>query len=94
MDDAKWGTLFLFDQRVLEVVGFKLPAKKSVQSSVGLGVRRLSWVWEAIQEVGHCNCSRCLRNRLFPKSVYSALGVLGVSDPESIYLQDFNSREG
>ena len=94
MDDAKWDSLFLFDRRVLQAVGFKLPGKTSVQFGVGLCVRRISWVKEAIQDVGCLNCPPCLRNWHFPKSVPLALGVLGMSEPVSIYLQDFNSREG
>ena len=94
MDDAEWDNLFLFDRRVLKAVGFKLPGETSVQSGVGLDVGRLSWVKKAIQEVGLLNSPPCLINRLFPKSFHLALGVLGVSDPMSIYLQDFNLREG
>ena len=94
VDDADRDGLFSFDQRVLQAVGFKLPGETSVQSGVGLGVGRLSWVGEAIQEVGHRNFPPYLRNQLFPKLVHSALGVLGMSDPVSIYLQDFGSREG
>ena len=94
VDDAEWDGLFLFDWRVLQAVGFDIPGETSVQSGVGLIVGRLSWFGEAIQEVGCRNFPPCLRNRLFPKSVHSALGVLGMSDPVSIYLQDFNLREG
>ena len=94
MYDAKWDDLFKFDQRVLKVVDSQLPGKTSVQSSVGMGVGRLSWVEEFISEVGQHNCPPCLINQIFPKSVHLALGVLGVLDPVSIYLQDFNSREG
>ena len=92
MDDAEWDGLFLFDRRVLKTVGLKLPGKPSVQSSVG--VRRLSWVREAIQEVVCRNFPPCLRNQLFPKLVHSAIGLLGMSDPVSLYLQDFNLRKG
>ena len=49
MDDAEWDGLFSFEPRVLKAVGFKLPGETSVQSSVGLGVGRFSWVGEAIQ---------------------------------------------
>ena len=93
MDDANLDRLFLFDWRSLKAVSFKLSGETSPQSGVGMGVGRLSWVREAIQEVGHHNFPPCLRNRLFPKLVHSTLGVLGVSDPVSIYLQDFNLRE-
>ena len=75
MDDAEWDGLFSFDRRVLQAIVFKLPGETSVQSGVGLGVRRLSWVEEAIQEVGRRNCPPCLRKKLFPKSVHSGLGV-------------------
>ena len=88
------GRPFSFDWRVLKAVGFKLPGETCVRSGVGLGVGRIYWVGEAIQEVGCCNFSPCLRDRLFPKSFHSALVVLGVSDPVSIYLQDSNPREG
>ena len=56
VDDAKWDGLLSFDRRVLQAVGFELPGETSVQSGVGLGVRRISWVGEAIQEVGCQNC--------------------------------------
>ena len=94
MGDAEWDGLFSFDRRILQAIGFELLGETSVQSGVGLGIERISWVGEAIQEVGRRNCPPCLRNQLFPKSVHSALGVLGMLDPVSIYLQDFNSREG
>ena len=93
MDDAEWDGLFLFDQRALQVVRFELPGEAPVQSGVGLGVGRLPWVVEAIQEVGPRNCPPCLGKRLFPKSIHLALGVLGLSDSVSMYIQDFNSRE-
>ena len=67
MDDAKWDGLFSFDWRVLQAVGFELPGKTSVQSSVSLGVGRFSWVGEVIQEVGRRNFPPYLRNHLFPK---------------------------
>ena len=93
VDDAEWDGHVLFDQRFLLAVGFELPGEMSVQSCVGLGIGRISWVREAIQEVGRRNCPPCLRNQLFPKSLHSALGVLGMLDPMFIYLQDFNSME-
>ena len=49
MDIAEWDGFFLFDQRVFQAVGFELLGETSVQSGVGLGVGRLSWVGEAIQ---------------------------------------------
>ena len=94
MDDAKWDGLFSFDPRVLKAVCFKLPGETSVQSGVGLGVGGVSWVGEAIQEVGRRNFPQCLKNRLFSKSVHASLVVVGMSDPVSIYLQDFYSSKG
>ena len=61
---------------------------------MGLGVGRISWVGEAIKEVGRRNFPPCLRNRLFHKSFHLDLEVMGMSDPVSIYLQNLNSREG
>ena len=52
MDNAKAGSLFLFDRRVLNAVGFKLMGEASVQSGLGLGFWGFSKIWEAIQEVG------------------------------------------
>ena len=94
MDDAEWDGHVLFDQRFLQAVGFELTGEMSVQSGVGLGVGGLSWVREATQDVGCRNFPPCLRNQLFPKLVHSALVLLGMSDLVSIYLHDFNSREG
>ena len=48
VNDAKWDGLFSFDWRFLQAVGFEVPGETSIQSGVGLGVRRLSWVGEAI----------------------------------------------
>ena len=84
LGDAEWDGLFSFYRRVLQAVGFELPGETSVQSGVGLGVKKLSWVREAIQEVGRRNCPPCLRKRIFPKLVHSVLGVLGMSNPVSI----------
>ena len=94
MDDAEWGGLFLFDRRVLKAVCFKLPGEASVQSDVGLDIMGGSWVGKAIQKVGRRNCPPCLRNQYFPKSVRASLGVVGMSDPVSIYLQGFKPMEG
>ena len=86
--------LFLFDRRVLDPVGFKLPGESHVQSDVGLGVGGLPVIWEDIQEVGCRNRPPYLRNRLLPKSVHSALAVLGMSDVVPIDLEDLNARDG
>ena len=78
MDNAEGGGFFPSDRRVLNPVGFKLPGEPHAQSVVGLGVGGLPGVWEASQEVGRRNRPPCLRNRLLPKSVHSALRVLGI----------------
>ena len=70
--------------------GFKLTGETSIHSGVDLGVWRLSWVGEAIQEVGRRNFPPCLRNRLLPKLIQALLGAVGMSDPVSVYLQDIN----
>ena len=62
VDNAKGGGLFLFDRRVLDAVGFKLPGERSAQSGVGMSVWRIYWVREAIQGVGRLNLPPCLRN--------------------------------
>ena len=80
MDDAKGGGFFSPDRRVLDPVGFNLPGEPHVQYVLGLWVGGLPEVWEARQEVGCRNRLPCLRNRLLPKSVHSALGVLSVTD--------------
>ena len=55
LDNSKGYSLLFFDRRVLGAIGFKLVGEAYVQSGVGLGIRRLSRVWEAIQEVGRRN---------------------------------------
>ena len=52
----------MFDRRILDVIVFNLTGDTSVQSSVGLGVWRLSWVRKIIQEVECRNCRPCLRS--------------------------------
>ena len=94
MSNGKGGCFFLFDQRFLNPVGFKLLGEPQVQSGVGLGVGGLPGVWEVIQEVGHCNRPPCLRNRLLPKSVNLALGLLGVSDAVPVDLEELDVRDG
>ena len=86
VDNVEGGSVFLFYRRELHGVGFKLAGEVSVQSSVCLGVWRLSGVWEANEEVGRCNLSTRLRNRPFSNSVQALIGVVGVSDPVSVYL--------
>ena len=78
---------FPSDLRFLNPVGFNLPGEPHVQSIVGLGVGGLPGIWKASQEMGHCNRPPCLRKRLLPKSVHSALGLLGMYDPVPVYLQ-------
>ena len=94
LDDSEGGVLLSIDRRVLNAVGFKLTGEVSVQSGVGLFTGEGSWVREAIQEVVHCNRLPRLRNRLFPKSAQTSFGVVIMSDPVSIYLKDFELREG
>ena len=53
-----------------------------------------SGIGQAIQEVGCCNHPLFLRNQLFPKSVHLALGVLGVTDPMVVDLDQFDVRDG
>ena len=36
----------------------------------------------------------CLRNRLFPKLVHLALGVIGVTDSMAVELGEFDERDG
>ena len=84
MNNSEGGGIFLFDRRVLDAVGFKLTFETYVKSGVGLGVWRISWVGEAIQEVGCHNIPPCLRNQLFPKSVQASLGVVGMLKPVSV----------
>ena len=62
LENADGDDLFLFEQRVLDVVGFKLTGEASVQSSVGLGVCSLFRVREAVQKVGRRNRPPFLRN--------------------------------
>ena len=63
------------------------------KSAVGLGVCELLGVWEASQKVGRRNYPPCLRNRLLPKSVHSALEVLGVPDKVPVDLRDLDARD-
>ena len=83
---AEGGDLLLLDRGVLDYLGFKLTGEVYIQSSVVLGVWRLSWVGEDILQVGCRNHPPCLRKRLFTKLVQALLGVVGVSDPVSAYL--------
>ena len=74
--------------------GFKLTGETSIHSGVDLGVWRLSWVGEAIQEVGRRNFPPCLRNRLLPKPVHLAPGLMSVSDAALVDLKDLDARYG
>ena len=49
MDAAKGDELLFLGRGVLYEMVFKLTGYASVQSGVGLGVWRISWVGEAIQ---------------------------------------------
>ena len=94
MNDAEGDGFLHSDRRFVNPVGFKLPGELYVQSVVGLGVGGLPGVWETSQEVGCRNHPPCLRNRLLPKLVHSALGVLGVMDTVPAEFQDVNARGG
>ena len=52
-----------------------------------------SEIEQAIQEMGCCNRPQCLRNRLFPKWVHMALGVLGVTDLVALDLEESDARD-
>ena len=54
--------------------------------------RQVYGVRQTIQEVGHCNRPVCLRNRLFPKSVHPALGVIGVPNLVDLDLEELDAR--
>ena len=43
--------------------------------------------------MGRCNLLPCLRNWFFPKSVHLALGVMDVTDPVPIDLQEFDEND-
>ena len=94
MEDVEGGGFFPSERRFLYPVVFKMLGEPHVQSVVGLGVGGLPGVWEASQEVGRRNLPPCLRNRLLPKSFHSALGVLGMSDPVPVDLEDLDARDG
>ena len=84
LDNAKGSGPFLFYQRVLDAVGFKLMGEAFVQFGVGLSVWRLYQVGEDIQEVGCQNRPPCLRNGLVSKSAQASRGVVGTLDPVSV----------
>ena len=94
MDDADQNRFPPSERRVLNPVGFKLLVEPHVQYVVGLRVGGLPGVWEASQEVGRRNHPSCLRNRILPKLVHLALGVMGVRDTVPVNLQDINARDG
>ena len=94
LDNPEGDCLFSLDRGIFEAVGLKLPCEELVEPSVRLGVGRFSGVGETIQEVGRCNRPPCLRNRLFPKSVHPALGLLGVLDSVAVDLEELDARDG
>ena len=91
--NSQGGGLFSSDRGVFEPVSLVLPCEALVDPSVCLGVRRFSGVGQTIQEVGHCNCPPCLRNRLFSRSVHLALGVLGVPKLVAVNLEKLDARD-
>ena len=44
--------------------------------------------------MGRCNRPPYLRHQFFPKSVYPALGVLGMPNEVAIDLEEFDTNEG
>ena len=94
MDNAQRGRLFFFKWGVFDPIYFELPGKALVQSNVRLEIRGISRVGESNQEVSHCNHPPCLRKQLLPKSVHSALGVLGMTDLLTVDLEDLDGRDG
>ena len=94
MHDSQGGGHFSSDGGIFEPVGLELPREALVETDVCLGVGRFSGVRQTIQEVGRCNCPSCLRNRLFPKLVHPALGVLGVPNLVAVDLEELDARYG
>ena len=94
MDNAEGGGFFPSDWRVLIPVDFNLMRELHLQSVVGWGFCWLPGVWEASQEMGRRNHPSFLRNRLLPKLVHQALGVLGVSDSVPVDLENLDARDG
>ena len=94
MNDAKRYCFPPFDWSVLDPVSFKLLGELYVQSDVGVVVGGLPGVWEASQEMVRRNWPPFLRNRLLPKLVHSAIGLLGVSDTVPVDLEDLDARDG
>ena len=93
-DDAQGGYFLTLDGRIFNTISFELTGEAPVQAGMSLGIRGISGVGEAMQEVGCYNCPPCLKNRLFPKSVHLVLGALGIRDPVPVDLEEFNAREG
>ena len=94
VDDAQPGGIFSFNWGVFNPICFEFPGKALDQSNASLGVRGLLRVRESHQEVGRQNHPPCLRNRLLPKSVHSALRVMGVTDSVPVDLEDLDVRDG
>ena len=92
--DFQGGCLFSSDGRIFEPIGLELPRESLVKPGVCLRVRGFSGVGQTIQEVRRCNCPPYLRNRLFPKSVHLALGVLGVPNTVAVDLEELYMRYG
>ena len=79
---------------ILEPIGIELLREVLVNPGVRLRVGWFSGVGQTIQEVVCCNLLPCLRKQLFPKSVHSELGVLGILDAVAVYLEYFDARDG
>ena len=95
MDDAQQGVLFLFNWGVFDPVCFDFPYGAIVQFDVSLGVKRGGGGGRGVLSGdGSPQSPPCLRNRLLPNSVYSALGLLGVTDSLPVDLEDLDARDG
>ena len=78
MEDSKVGRLLFIDGGFLYDVGFKLLDKSSVHDSVRLGFWGFYGIGEDIQEVGHCNRTPWMRNKIFLKLLQELIGVVGM----------------
>ena len=94
VDDAQGDGLLPLKWGISDPVSFELLGELLVQAEVILGVRGVSGVGESIEEMVCCNLPPCLRNRFFPKSVHSALGVLGMTYSVPVNLEEFDMRDG
>ena len=92
MHNSQGGGIFWSNGGILEPIGLELPREALVDLGVCLRVGWFSGDGQTIQEVGCCKHPPCLRNRLSPKLVHLALGVLGVPNTVAVDLEEFNVR--